>query len=408
MELKTKYQYTYFIYPYLIEQKNYANYLRRLLKNKQCKLKLFDRKQNLEIDSYFLPEIKAKMFWSIDLRREGIKSYEKMDIRMKANLLSKQRCCFFDYDVKEDIPGKIGEAGGIFFDITKVQIVCFSTGICFLLLKTVLNEGATFPDVLNFNFKFRDIQSEIVKQKEYDNIKIQTNKFQDMQVFSDFLKQITGLNLKARKINLDTNRLITYAYACLDQESWNENTDIATIEKEFDKYRYIKPEGEQISDYDMQYKTVYQEKYMYYGFSGNSTVLLTSASNIKNYTKLLFKYENEELYHFIYHLHQKIYLKQLNYEFSKTKKFKVIQEDFLKFAKKDWIYEVTDDEKGVILEKYYKQAQKLNSTFDELKSKYDLLYKEYEIEKVNKNNRWIVAIIFIIMVINIAIFFNLK
>ena len=43
MELKTKYQYTYFIYPYMVEENNYANYLYSLLKKKQCRLKLWDR-----------------------------------------------------------------------------------------------------------------------------------------------------------------------------------------------------------------------------------------------------------------------------------------------------------------------------------------------------------------------------
>ena len=55
MELKTKYQYTYFIYPYLIEEKNYQKYLYKLLKNEQCRLKLFDNKKDIQIDSYFLP-----------------------------------------------------------------------------------------------------------------------------------------------------------------------------------------------------------------------------------------------------------------------------------------------------------------------------------------------------------------
>ena len=31
MELKTKYQYTYFIYPYVVNEKNYVRYLQRLL-----------------------------------------------------------------------------------------------------------------------------------------------------------------------------------------------------------------------------------------------------------------------------------------------------------------------------------------------------------------------------------------
>ena len=401
MELKTKYQYTYFIYPYLVEKKDYVNYLHRLLRKPECKIKLFDKKKDVEIDSYFLPEIKNKMFWSLYLTKEGLEDYNSLDTKMKATLLSKKPACFFEYDIGEDIPAKIGENGGIFFDITKIEIICFSTGICFLLVKTALNEGASFSDVLNFNYKFRDIQSEIVQPKEYDNIKIQTTKFQNMQTFSSFIEKIAGSNLKAKKLNLDTNRLITYAYTCLDANSWNETTDIQIIEKEFEKYYHIKPAGEQTVDVKIDNKNVYQEKYAYYGFSNSNTVLLTSGSNIKNYTSLLFKYENEQLYHFIYHLYQKIYLKQLNYEFSKTNNFKNIQQEFINFSKKNWMYEVTNNDIGLILEKYYKEAQNLEETFGNLKNEYDLLYKEYNIEKTNKHNKWIVAVIIVVVIINL-------
>ena len=95
MELKTKYQYTYFIYPYLIEEKNYQKYLYKLLKNEQCRLKLFDNKKDIQIDSYFLPEIKNKMFWSLNLEQDGLKSYEAMDLKMKSAVLSKKYCNVF-------------------------------------------------------------------------------------------------------------------------------------------------------------------------------------------------------------------------------------------------------------------------------------------------------------------------
>lgn len=401
MELKTKYQYTYFIYPYLIEEKNYSNYLYKLLKKKQCKLKFFDRKKDVVIDSYFLPEIKDKMFWSLDMNKEAIKNYETMDLKMKAAVLSKQPCSVFEYELEKDIPGKIGEDDGIFFDISKVEIVCFNTGICFLLMKTVLNNGASFSDVLNFNYKFREIQSKIGHTKEYDNIKIQTNKLENMKKFSEFIEEIAGQNVTAKKLNLDTEKLITYAYTCLEQDSWNENTDLAVIEKEFEKYRYVKTSNEQINDITNINENVYKEKYVYYAFSNNTTVLLTSESNITNYTNLLFQHENSELYHFIYHLHQKIYLKKLNYEFQQTKKFENIKEKFIKFAKKDWIYEVTNDAKGTVLDKYYRKTQNLDDIFIRLKSYYDLLYKEYEIGKTNKNYKWVIAVIAIIMLINL-------
>ena len=35
MELMTKYEYTYFIYPYIIDEKKYNSYLQKLLKNKK-------------------------------------------------------------------------------------------------------------------------------------------------------------------------------------------------------------------------------------------------------------------------------------------------------------------------------------------------------------------------------------
>ena len=74
---------------------------------------------------------------------------------------------------------------------------------------------------------------------------------------------------------------------------------------------------------------------------------------------------------------------------------------FLNFAKKDWIYEVTNDDFGVILERYYKKEQNLEELFLKLKNEYDLLYKEYEIGKSNKHNTWIIAIIGVVAVINI-------
>ena len=268
-------------------------------------------------------------------------------------------------------------------------------------MKTVLDANSNFEDVLNFNYKFRDIQSKTGHPKEFDMIKIQTNKLNNMQNFSEFLQTIAGPNILANKMNIDTNRFFTYSYTCLDAASWNEHTDLTMLEKEFIKYCHIRPETEQINDSISQKENCYQEKYIYYGFSANSTVLLTTENNVNNYTKLLFQYENEQLYHALYRLYQKLYLKKLNYEFVQSKKFENIKEQFLNFAKRDWIYEITTDPKGMILEKYYRKEQYLEDTFLKLKSEYDLLYKEYEIKKTNKSNKWIIAIIAFMLILNI-------
>lgn len=401
MDFKMKYQYTYFIYPYLMEERKYRNYLYTLLKNPNCRLKLFDRKKDVGIDTYFLPELKEKMFWSLEKKPSEIKELESMDKKMQATMLSKEPCNIFEYTLEGDVPGKIGEEGGIFFDITKVEIICFDTGVCFLLLKTALTENQNFSDVLNFNYKFRDINSKAEHSKQYEAIKIQTGKLNNMQSFSEFIKKMTGRNLKAKQINIDTDRLITYSYACLNQASWNENTDMHLLEKEFEKFRMVRPAREQMEDVFLKDACTYHEKYLYYGFSNNTTVLLTCDNNIKNYTTLPFQFENEQLYHFIFNLYKKVYLKKLNYEFQKTEQFEIIEKEFLTFAKKDWIYEVTYDEMGKILEKYYEEEQILQNTFNKLKQKYDLLYKDYEISKNKKSNKWVIALMVILIVINL-------
>ena len=101
MELKTKYQYTYFIYPYFVEKKDYVNYLHSLLRKPECELKLFDKKKDIQIDSYFLPEIKNKMFWSLYLSKEGLRDYNSLDNKMKATVLSKKEACIFEYNIRE-------------------------------------------------------------------------------------------------------------------------------------------------------------------------------------------------------------------------------------------------------------------------------------------------------------------
>ena len=409
MELKTKYQYTYFIYPYLIEEKNYQDYLYKLLKNSQCRLKLFDNKKDIQIDSYFLPEIKSKMFWSLGLEQEALRGYETMDLKMKSTVLSKKYCNVFDYVLEQDIPGKVDEKDGIFLDINKVEIVCFDSGVCFLLIKTVLENNVNFSDVLNFNYKFREIVSNIGHSKEYESIKIQTNKLENMQKFSELLTKLTGKNITAKKINIDTDRLITYSYTCLNQDAWNENTDLLNLEKEFEKYRMIKPANEQINDITYQHENVYKEKYAYYGFSNNATVLLTTDINMQNYTTMLYEYENSQLYHYIYYLHQKIYLNKLNYDMKQARNFENIKLKFIDYAKKDFIYEITNNTKGIILDQYYRKEQAVDELFARIKVKYDLLYKEYEINKTNKHHEWIAVIIGIIIIINlIKLWISLK
>lgn len=398
MELKTKYQYTYFIYPYIIDENNYTNYMYKLLKNKKCKLKIFEQEKYPGMYNYFLPRIQEYMFWTFDLRKNRIKELQSMNVRTKAAILSKYHCNIFEYELTKDMQAKVGEKNGIFFDVEKIELVCFNSGICFLLLKTILPQVSSFSDVLNFNYKFREINSENNHLKDYENIKLQTGRFKDTKDLTEFIKEIAGNNIEAKKINVQTDKFITYSYTCIDQSTWNEET----VAKEFAKYVNIYPESKQDTDKRVD-RSIELDKFTRCGFSNSSMVLLTTDVNIENYTKILYKFENEYLYTYILNLYKKIYLKKINYELSKKKKFELVKNKFIDFASDIWIEEVTNDDFGQIIDKKIKEALKTEETFIKLKSKYDVLYKDYNLEKTTRSSKYILRITFLLLIINIII-----
>lgn len=398
MELRTKYQYTYFIHPYVIDSKKYNKYMLKLLKNKNCKLRLFQKEKDMHLYHYFLPEIRDSIFWSFGLTNEGIKSFEKLDDGMKANLLSKYECNVFQYRLEQDLQGKVGEGNGIFFSINEIKIICFKTGICFLLFKTALQEDDKFSNILNFNYKFREINSKTYQLKEYENIRLQSNDFKDVKEISTLIKEITGNNTVSKKINLDNEKFIVYSYTCLDQSSWNEN-----VQTDFIKYRNVFCSNRQVAEEveKNEEKEIDYNKYVKYGLSKTSTVLLTSNINTENYTTLAQKYESEYLYTYILELYKKFLLNKLNCRFNKAEDFKKVETEFLSFIKKLWIQDITDDDFGNTLVKKWDNILGLAEFFAKLKSKYDILYKKYDIENSNKNNKVVLSVIGVVIVFNI-------
>lgn len=401
MELMTKYQYTYFIYPYVIGKAGYQRYMQKLLKNKKCKLRIFEKEKDMHLYQYFLPDIRDYMFWSFGLTKQGIRSFEELDIGIKAKLLSEHECNIFGYELPKNLQGKVGEKGGIFFDISEIKLICFRTGICFLILKTSLLESKNFTDILNFNYKFREINSKTYSMKEYENIRMQSDIFKDVTEISTLIKDITGNNLATKKINLDNEKMLVYSYCCLDQNFWNDETEQETIDNLFEKYRLLLPAGKQMADKvevgkDMQ---IGESNYVRYGFSNAGAVLLTSDIHTSNYTTIAQKYESEYLYTYILELYKKFLLKKINYEFNQSGTFKSIETAFLNFTKKLWIQEITDDEFGKILGKRWHEHLDIEEIFLKLKNKYDILYKKYNIEKVSKKNgKFAVAIVILIVI----------
>ncbi len=406
MEQKTKYQYSYFLYPYIIEEKKYDKYLLKLLKDKHCKLKIWEKERDLNIYTYFLPTVRDYLFWSFSYTEEQKKELEKLEVNMKAVLLSKYPCTMFTYTLGEQVQAKAGEENGIFFDIPKIEIICFKTGVCFLLFKTIIEGKNNFSDILNFNYKFRDINAQLSSLKNYENIHIQTNSLKDIKELSTIIKNIAGPNKDAKAMNLEEERFLTYSYICLEQEDWKKEEEFASLQEEFMKFSNVLPSNYQVNFSEQRYKEQVVElfKYTKIGITKQATVLLTSGISPEYYTKLPFAYEQEYLYTYVFLLYKKIYLKKMNLEFKRTKNFTKTRNELLDFTRNIWIQELTQEEEGSKLCEKWKETLELEYLYTEIKNKYDMVYKDFNIEQNRKINLFIVAILLGTLTFNIINF----
>ena len=406
MEQKIKYQYSYFIYPYIIDENKYDKYLLKLLKDKHCKLKIWEKERDLNIYTYFLPNVRDFLFKSFSYNAHQKRKLEELDVDMKAVLLSKDSCTMFEYNLGKEVQAKVGEANGIFFDIQKIDIICFKTGVCFLLLKTIIEGENNFSDVLNFNYKFRDINSEFISLKNYENIRLQTSSLKDIKELSSVIKNITGPNTDAKEMNLEEERFLTYSYVCLEQLYWSKEEDFANLQDEFMKFSNILPSNYQVNYSEERYKKQVLQplKYTKIGITKQGSTLLTSSIYSDNYTKLPFGYEQEYLYTYILALYKKIYLKKMNLEFKRTNNFEKTREELLDFTRNIWIQEVTEDDVGNMLYEKWKETLELDYLYAEIKNKYDMVYKDLNIEKSRRTNNFIIAVLVGSLLFNVVNF----
>lgn len=411
MELKTKYHYTYFIKPFLIKENNYQKYLLSLLRNEDCKLKIFEKERDYNLYTYFIQNVRNYFFPSFAFNKDKIDELNKMSDKFKSIILSKLHCNIFEYSLNKKMQGKINEKDGIFFNIDKIEIVCLDTGICFLVIKTEVDNLENFSDLLNFNYKFKDIKSDFDKLKEYNNIKIQENVFGSMTEISKFIDDITGINnniAELESIDLYNKRFFTYTYCCIDQENWNNEEDFKNIENNFLKYSNVLSNNNTLAFNSKEVKNnigiIEQYKYAKFGFTKQSASLITSNIDINNYTKLLFDYENEYFYTLLISLYKRIYLKKLENDFKDKKDIENVMIKFSKFTKEIGLSEITNSLTGTLIYNKWKAVFELQEIYNSIKNKYDVVYKEAKIEKNNIANRIISFVLIISIILNIINF----
>ena len=401
MELKTKYQYTYFIYPFAIKESKYTRYLLRLLKDENCKLRIFRKDKDLDIYSYFTHRVRNYMFNSFNWNKAKLMKLDELPLETKAAILAKNPCTIFEYTINKDIQGKTDERNGIFFKIPKIEIICFNTGICFLSIKTNIEESNKFADLLNFNYKFRDINQEFSNLNNYDNIRVQTDCFEDVKLFKQFIQELTGTVTESIKLEIDTERFFTYSYVCIEQEDWNNTNEFDRIRSTYMKFSNILPNDNHTSFEKDEMKLISKWKYAKLGITKQGVTLFSSSCDINNYTVFPQEFQEQYLYTYILALYTGIYLRKINIEFRQGTNINKTRKEFIKFTQNLWINEVTFEDTGALYNQYLKDVLELKTLYFDTKNKYDILYKEMNIERTAKNNVFITILLLITLIVNI-------
>ena len=107
MELKTKYQYTYFIHPYIVDKTKYDKYILKLFKDKRCEFKIFEKEKDMNIYNYFLPSFRNYIFPTFNLVKEELKEFKNLKAEAKSKIVSKHTACCFTYSLAENVKGKV-------------------------------------------------------------------------------------------------------------------------------------------------------------------------------------------------------------------------------------------------------------------------------------------------------------
>ena len=86
----TKYQYTYFIHPYIIDETKYDRYILKLLKDKKCSYKIFEKEKDLDIYNFFLPNIRSYLFPTFELRGDKLKNFNSLDVEKRKKKIDRK------------------------------------------------------------------------------------------------------------------------------------------------------------------------------------------------------------------------------------------------------------------------------------------------------------------------------
>lgn len=409
MNLKTNYHYTYFIYPFLVSQNKYNGFIKKIIGDSdKWKINIRSNSVDLSTHAYFLPYVKKFLFptlyWSQSLKDQ----FPELSILKKVEIVSRLSCVNFDYifDDNHDNRSYRFEKSDISFEFSKIELICFEPGICFLLFKTQIDtrENVYSDDILDFNYKFRTINPKYLKKKKTEGISLSNQDFKDLDDFTSFIDRLLYGYEDVEKENIYFDRLFTYSFMCIDESEWNEKRELNDIINEFYKFLYVLP-----SDYGSTFapdfkgvkeNTYSRWKYSIYGFSREACVLFSSEKESFNCVKLPRYFESMYFYIFILAFFQRISLILFSQELMTggKKNIEDLKSRFTKFTHFSWFSQITNSEQGMDIWKKWQRAFELPLLFDEVQKEYAEYY-DFTVAQGQERINTLLIIIYIVSVL---------
>lgn len=389
MKSKTKYNYTYFLIPFVIKDIN--EFLKKIINNKNFNLHFFNKIKDLDIVNTFSSHITNNLFLNEDTK--------KMSLQEKISSLLSKDFSAFEYNIDEDFYGKIDpekDYNSIYFTINKINLYIFKPNIAILSLKTIIDSNQ-FDDILDFNYRFKEIFSNYSNMLKFQNIKIANNSFKKLEDLKIFLNQTIGIDFNTLKIDTNSDLLYTFSYTCLENLYWNESTDSNIINNMIHKFMKVYSSSYDTDIQNLNTNIITEIEFRKIGITKTSSNLLCSGIDPYNFGYLPLKYETIYLFTYIYCIYIKIFLTNCNLRLSKkiSRKEKIeINNLFLSFNKNFWFKEITLSER---LTQYYDSlfiTLDIPKLYSEVENKLKL---EFRYEKIKTQNILLKVNIFLII-----------
>lgn len=406
LDMKAVFHYSYFIHPIVIPVKKRRRFLEKLLTDQTWRMNTGKDEADLNTQAYFLPYVRKLLFPTADWTDAFRNAFDHMPAQKRIDVVAALPSVDFDLVLERSRLGKgpfTRDALGV--DITRITLHVFESGIGFLVIKTELDmkNGLHVSDVLDFNNRFRTMSPRYMKKKKGEGIAILNSRFGGAGDLSAFISHLLYGFEDVETGSAYYDRLFTYSYLCLDRSEWNETRGLPDFLNEFYKFQHCLPSNYG-SEFDPSYREMKDDtykrwKYSLFGFSREAGVVLASAREEFNLTKLPLHFETMYSYILLLAFYQRLSLILFSEELIKGESLKVdeMKRRFTRFTHFSWFSQITNSEHGMDLWKKWQKTFDLPALFEEVQKEYEEYY-DYKVAKGQERINLLLIVIYVISV----------